>query len=220
MKRISFCLLLSAFLFAFAIPTGADDNDLKTQITEMQKVIDELVRQNQELSDEVEKLKSEFQPVLDIMGHEIRQKAYHAYFQERSAKDTNVYSPKELSDASSLYQLANRENSKKAISNLRKVIEKYPLSNRAGCAALYLGQRLEGRQSVNYLNLAIEKYDDCYYGDGVRVGAYARYVLGKHYESIGAKDKANEFYREIREKYPDAIDHRGELLIEYASIDK
>lgn len=218
MKKYNFLVftgvLAVVFLFIIVVPARAGDDDLKNQIEEMKKVMDQLVQKNQELADEIGEIKSKLQTILGDLDNETRQKAYRVHFNKRYARDKKIYSFEQLSEASSLYQVANRENSKKAIRNLKKVIEKYPLSNRAGCAALYLGQRLKDQESVHYLNLAIENYDDCYYGDGVRVGAYARYILGRHYESTGAKDEASKLYQEIRAKYSGAIDHKGGLLID------
>ena len=59
---------------------------------------------------------------------------------------------------------------------------------------------------------AIEGFSDCFYGNGVQVGAYARLYLAHHYKNKGDKEKADELFAEVKEKYPDAIDHRGNFL--------
>jgi hypothetical protein len=52
------------------------------------------------------------------------------------------------------------------------------------------------------------------YGDGVQVGAYARYLLALYYKEKGDNTRANSLFDEIRKDYPLAVDHRGKSLEE------
>jgi hypothetical protein len=52
------------------------------------------------------------------------------------------------------------------------------------------------------------------YGDGVQVGAYARFLLAWDCKNIGEASRANELRTEIESKYPDAVDHAGNLLVD------
>ena len=102
---------------------------------------------------------------------------------------------------------------------MKKVISKYSRSNRAGCAMLYLGQfHKDGKNNEYYLKKAINKYDDCFYGDGVQVGAYARYYLAILYLREGKKEEAKALFKQIKAKYPNAIDHRGKSLASQIDI--
>jgi tetratricopeptide (TPR) repeat protein len=74
---------------------------------------------------------------------------------------------------------------------------------------LYLAQMSSGDERARYLQNCIEKYNDCFYDDGVQVGAYARFILAEDYKSQGETDKAQALFDEIKSKYPDAIDHAG-----------
>ena len=65
---------------------------------------------------------------------------------------------------------------------------------------------------MDYLLKAIEGFSDCCYGDGVQVGAYARYHLARYYQRNGQEQKATELFKEISGEYPGAIDHKGRLL--------
>jgi hypothetical protein len=94
------------------------------------------------------------------------------------------------------------------------MIKKYPDINRTGCAVLYVAQRSEGDARANYLKQCIEKFNDCYYGDGVQVGAYARLLLAEDYGRNGEQYKAAAVYKEIQAQYADAIDHGGKLLVD------
>ncbi len=51
------------------------------------------------------------------------------------------------------------------------MIKKYPDINRTGCAVLYVAQKSQGDARTQYLQTCIEKFNDCFYGDGVQVGS-------------------------------------------------
>jgi len=130
-------------------------------------------------------------------------------------KDQEKYTPEQLRDAEELYRVAyQKRGSPERTASLRKLVEKYPDINRTGCATLYLAQASQGEERARYLQDCIEKYNDCCYGDGVQVGAYARFLLAGDYWSRGQEKKAAALYSEIKAKYADAVDHRGNLLVE------
>ncbi len=89
------------------------------------------------------------------------------------------------------------------------MIAMYPDMNRTGCAILYMAQWAKGDEQKKLLEDAIAKHGDCMYGDGVQVGAYARFYLAEVYDEAGQKDKARVLYDEIRKQYPLAVNHRG-----------
>jgi len=86
--------------------------------------------------------------------------------------------------------------------------------NRTGCAVLYLAQTSKGPEQTAKLNECVEKYNDCMYGDGVQVGALARFLLVQLYKSSNDEEKAEALENEIRTKFPDAVDHSGKLLVD------
>jgi hypothetical protein len=94
------------------------------------------------------------------------------------------------------------------------MIQKYPDINRTGCAVLYVAQNSLGDERIKYLEDCIQKYNDSMYGDGVQVGAYARFMMAEEYKAKGEDKKASALYGELRVKYADAVDHRGALLID------
>jgi hypothetical protein len=77
-----------------------------------------------------------------------------------------------------------------------------------------MGQMSTGEEQEEYLRLAIKDFGDCYYGNGVQVGAYARLYLAYHYKKIGKDKEAQLLFDEIRNNYPDAVNHKGKPLIE------
>lgn len=105
----------------------------------------------------------------------------------------------------------DRVKAKLAVENL---VAKYKKANRTGCAMLYLGQLSKGDERGEYLETAIKDFSDCYYGDGVQVGGFARYLRILNLRAVGKKDDAEKLEKELRKKHPKAISHSGVLLKE------
>jgi len=72
----------------------------------------------------------------------------------------------------------------------------------------------QGDERAKYLQDCIDEYNDCFYGDGVQVGAYGAVLLVEDYKSQGETEKAEALFNEIKTKYADAIDHNGNLLVD------
>ena len=142
------------------------------------------------------------------------QQALHQKFLERMAQDEQKYTKDQLHDAEQMYQVANKNfGSPQANASLQAMIQKYPDIDRTGCAVLYLAQKSKGDDRAKYLQQCIDQYNDCFYGDGVQVGALARYFLAQDCQSHGDTDKAKALFDEIKTSYPDAVDHGGDLLV-------
>jgi tetratricopeptide (TPR) repeat protein len=133
---------------------------------------------------------------------------------ERMGRDAEIFSDSERGEIESLYQIANKKwKTPEAKESLKKLVEKYKSANRTGCAILYLGQMSRGEEKIAYLKQAIANHDDCFYGDGVQVGAFARFLLAHAYRQAGNAEMADSLFDEIREDYKDAIDHSGNSLV-------
>jgi hypothetical protein len=162
----------------------------------------------------IERLKQE-------KGAESRRAKLRAMFNRRIARDRKTYTQRQLNEIENLYQVANKKwNTPEAKESLGKLVSKYNKANRVGCAMLYLGQMIDGQEREKYLKTAIEQYSDCWYGDGVQVGAYARFQLALYYQKIGKQKEAIKLFNELREKFPDAIDHRGRILSDSIPADR
>ena len=136
--------------------------------------------------------------------------------QVRMRRDAEELSAEQLREIEELYQVANREwGSPQARQNLQEIVRRYPRSNRAGCALLYLAQMEQGAAQVELLEKAIADHSDSWYGDGVQVGAYARFLLGMAHHSGGRAEQAQALFAELAEDYPAAVDHKGTLLSEF-----
>ena len=137
-----------------------------------------------------------------------------AGIRRRTEEDRKVYTVEQLREIETLYQSANRDlKNPEAKAALETLIEKYPKANRTGCAVQYMGQMATGEEKERYLNMAIKDFGDCYYGNGVQVGAYARLCLGYHYKEAGKEKEAKTLFDEIKSHYPDAVNHKGRRLV-------
>jgi hypothetical protein len=171
------------------------------------------VVQKHRLSQRLERLQA--QPAMNSRQNTLRKR-----FEERMAQDRKNYTQKQLDEAEQLYQVANQKwGTPETIESLQTMIKKYPDLDRTGCAVLYLAQMSQGDERARHLQDCIEKYNDCFYGDGVQVGAYARFLLVEDYRSMGEEKKAEALSTEIRSEYAGAIDHRGNLLVDSLKVD-
>jgi hypothetical protein len=165
------------------------------------------VVQNHRISRSLKRLKAN---QLDTNDHK-----QSLQFMTRTAQDSGKYTPAQLNNAEQLYQVANQKwGTPEAKESLQIMVQKFPDINRTGCAVLYLAQMSQGDERAQYVQDCIDKYNDCFYGDGVQVGAYARFLLAKDYKSQGDTSKAKALFNEIKANYAGAIDHNANLLVD------
>jgi hypothetical protein len=140
----------------------------------------------------------------------LRAKAY-----QRASDDSRVYSNEELRDIEVRYQ-ATRLNglftARDAAPRLQELVEKYPRSNRAGCAVLELARLSSGNERERYLKRAIADHDDAWFEDGAQVGPLARALLAMYYAELDRFDEAERLATEIVTRYPGSIDSGGGSL--------
>ena len=144
-----------------------------------------------------------------------RQGPLHDRYMKRLAQDQGKYSQQQLREAEQLYLVGNRKwGTPEAIASLKTVVQKYPGINFTGEAELNLAQMSQGDERDQYLQDCIDNYSDCFYDDGVLVGAYARFLLAEDLQNNGEREKAEALFSEIKSEYPGAIDHAGNLLVD------
>jgi len=185
----------------FAQPAPDELGQLKERVARLEQQVQEMTRL--------------LEPLKAQQAQDNHRKVLREKFDKKMAQDRSKYTAEQLREAEELYQVANQKwGSAEASESLQTMIKKYPDINRTGCATLYVAQRSDGDKRVKYLQDCIERFNDCFYGDGVQVGVYARFLLAQYYTSKGKKDEAAALYTEIKTKYPEAVDHSGNLLIE------
>jgi len=178
------------------------------EVAQLKQRVAQLEKQVQEMSQLLEPLKA--QHAVDN-----RRKSLREQFDRKMSKDSQKYSREQLQEAEELYQVANQKwGTPEANESLQKMIAKYPDINRTGCAILYLAQKSQGDDRAKYLRDCIEKFNDCFYGDGVQVGVYARYLLAGDCRSKGDSAKAATLENEIKTQFAEAVDHSGNLLVD------
>ena len=131
--------------------------------------------------------------------------------QQQFVKERAIYGNAARKEIENLYQEFSKTHD---LATMRKLADKYPLANRTGCAILYAADYAPGAKREELLKMAIEKFDGCYYGDGARVGVLARVILASLYNGTNRTNEGRALWREVAEKYPDAIDHRGNKVVD------
>jgi len=178
------------------------------EVAQLKERVAALEKQVQDISQIVAPLKGQLEA--DNRRKELRKK-----FEARLARDQAKFTRDQLNEAEGWYQVANKEwGTTNATESLKKMVEKYPDINRTGCAVLYLAQSSQGDEREQRLQECIQKFGDCMYGDGVEVGAYARWLLAQDYRKAGQKDKAGALENELKTNFAQAIEHNGRLLAE------
>jgi hypothetical protein len=133
--------------------------------------------------------------------------------QARMQQDRATYGPAQVKEIEDLYQTANKDlKAPGATDTLKQLIHKYPKSNRAGCAALYLAQMSSGADREAYLKKAVADHSDARYGDGTQVGAFGRALLATYYANAGRTEDAQRVAAEVTKLFPGAVDHSGVRL--------
>lgn len=135
--------------------------------------------------------------------------------QARMRRDLDTFTREQLREIEQLYQSANKDlKAPESRGRLQELIDKYPASNRAGCAALYLAQLSPEADREAMLKQAIDRHADAWYGDGTQVGPMARAYLAALYQKQQRQEEAAAVARAIATETPDAVDHRGRRIID------
>jgi beta-lactamase regulating signal transducer with metallopeptidase domain len=146
-----------------------------------------------------------------------RMQSYHGKYAERRALDASTHTAAKVEEVEKAYKaMLGNFGSPECIEAHKEFIKEYPGFNRTGCALSELAGMSESTNPATeqYYKECIQKYDDCYWDDGVQVGPFTRFGLAWCYKNNGQNDKAEALYTEIKDHYPDSIDHGGQLLVD------
>jgi len=201
-------VIVSVLVLACPTQVRAEESGVDVQVAALTEKVAALEQRLAELEEKA-------LPLIEAAAAEQRKEKAKAEARARMRQDRGKYSPEVLSEVEALYQVANKQwRSPEAKETLEKLTHDYPDLNRTGCATLYLGQMSQGTDKVDYLTKAMTDFGDCYYGNGVNVGAYATYYLACHHWQEGQYDDAKPLIEKIKTDYADAIDHRGRSLVD------
>jgi hypothetical protein len=136
---------------------------------------------------------------------------------EHIEEESKVYSDVELQDIERRYRSAHDDAfpmllKSSAVAILHHLIERYPMSNRSGCAVLDLAQLSRDEAREHYLKQAIANYSHAWCESGVQVGALARAQLAVFYAGLQRFDEAERLAAEVSVMFPGAIDSAGAPL--------
>lgn len=141
-----------------------------------------------------------------------------AQAREKIRQDNNLYSQEDLQEIARLYSLA-RDRSAAAYQDAKAALETlyqmYPKSNRVGCALVFVQMNDASpiNEQIFLLQKAIDEYSDGFFENGVQVGALARVRLAGILDRQGEHQKAENLRRDVRENFPDAVDHAGKRFV-------
>ncbi len=199
-RKLSLVFFLAFFLQSTAICSASELEELKAQVAALEA--------------RLALLEKSLKPLIAEAEIEQLRTPQRIRARKRTRQDATNYTQAERREIESLYQVANKKwGTQEAQDSLRTLVEKYDKANRTGCAILYLGQMSQGKEKIEHLKRAIEQFGDCFYGDGVQVGAYARFLLGQVHLEGDSPEEAKKLFDELRDDFPGAIDHRGNLLV-------
>ncbi|QBG48666.1 tetratricopeptide repeat protein [Verrucomicrobia bacterium S94] len=165
------------------------------------------------LEKRVAELEEKLAPVLEEERVKAIAEEQKALARERMLLDAEYLKRIDLNLIEKAYQTGSKDwTTEEAARAFKLLIEKYPQANRTGCAVLSMAQTKSGNEQIELLEKAINEHGTCYFLNGVNVGAYARLYLGMRYLKDGKKEKAAQLFEELKNHFPDAIDHKGQPL--------
>jgi beta-lactamase regulating signal transducer with metallopeptidase domain len=209
-QTVGACFLVLAMgLVSVGCDVNSKKNDqhiqaLEAKVAELEHKLDQMQSAPQQLTPEQQQ------------GQK-RMQSYRGRFQQRYGLDVRTHTEAKVVEVENAYQVIIRNfGSPECIEAHKKFIKKYPGFNRTGCALSELAgmSQITSPEAEQCYQECIQKYDDCYWGDGVQVGPFARFGLANYYKNTEQNDKAEALYTEIKDNYPDSIDHSGQLLVD------
>ncbi len=166
------------------------------------------------LEKKVAALEQRIQPLLKQQDLENNRRTLQQKARIRARKDSASYSREELREIEEIYVSMSKTQGEARKAIARTLHQKFPRANRTGCAFLYLAQMSEGEEQIALYKQAIKDYGDCFYFNGVQVGAFARFQLGQALKGAGRDVEAEKYFTELKTDYPDSIGHDGKSLID------
>ena len=168
------------------------------------------------LEAKVKKLESQVKILLDAKKINDASKNERTKALYRILRDGDLYTKNELREAEIILRfIENNPNDESNIKKINILRKKFPRANQTGCALITWALSQEKETKEKILLEVIENHSDCYFSDGVSVGAYSRLYLALHYRSINKIEQSMLLVNEIKLSFPYAIDHDGRTLSEH-----
>ncbi len=140
---------------------------------------------------------------------ELRQAAF-----ERMDKDAIFYSKEERVEIEKLYQFWKTRKGKERQAIAITLLRRFPKANRTGCTLYLLALDNARQKRIDLLKQVIQNHSDCWFGNGMQVGATARYHLIRILMETGKQEEAEQYREELNTLFPDAVDGIGKRFSE------
>ena len=168
------------------------------------------------LESKVKKLEAQVKILLDAKKIHDAPKNERTKALYRILRDGDIYTKNELREAEIILRfIQNNPGHESNIKKLNILRKKYPNANQTGCALMTCALKEKKEAKEKMLVEVIENHSDCYFSDGVSVGAFSRLYLALHFRSINKIEQSLLLIDEIKLSYPYAIDHDGRTLSEH-----
>jgi len=137
-----------------------------------------------------------------------------------AGRDERRYDARSLKEIENLYRRGNeRIDTEEGRDALEELVEKYPESNRRGCAAMNLGATYlnegELEAAAAHLEAIISAGSDAVFENGERILPKAMYNYGMLLERRGDEDGARDVWEGLGARFPGETDGNG---IPYAKL--
>lgn len=139
-------------------------------------------------------------------------------FRQREEEE-RLSAPESFAGAGDLYRDGLEEmRAEGGVHKLSRLVEQFPETNRAGCAAIQLAKeymrKKDWESAEHYLEFASENGAEAFFKDGVAVEPQALFYQGILESKRGNHDAAREIWDTLMAAHPDAMTHSGVPLEE------
>jgi TolA-binding protein len=175
----------------------------------------DLAQRLEALERDVRELREIVAPIQRRQAAAQRQQELQRRARERRDAEKASFSEAEVAEIEALSKAATQDWGKpEGEAALAALAEKFPKADRTGATYLQVGQMRRDEFGEQCLRLAAERHGDAINAAGVQVGPFARLLLGMRLWNSDRQDEARRLFTEIRDRFPDAVGPRGNLLSE------
>lgn len=199
-----------------ATPFSEDLNVLRTRVARLEEIVATLRSHLAVTNESVAALGEPVGSLVELQQERQLRKNLTVENQERFRGVMAAESeedPESFAAATELYRQGLKALKDGNTAGLARLVEEYPESNRAACAAVQLARYYEqsgdGATAEEYLAFALDGNGTGFFRDGVEVVAEAMFLQGSIAWRKGDGDKAMEIWNELSETYPHSVTHSG-----------
>ena len=141
-------------------------------------------------------------------------KELYAAARARIARDAMFYSREERIEIDKLYKSWKTKKGKERQAVAITMLRRFPKANPTGCVQYLLALDSARQKRIRLLKQVIQNHNDCWFVNGMQVGAMARYHLINILMETGKQEESEKYREELKTSFPDAIDGTGKRISE------